>query len=147
MAILSELTLNTVIHPDPLPRYPHKILVVHPVVSSLTEGSPAQGWEGDVRLAIYLDTKQQRFQLWRLEHDNQYRMAAQLPANAGMSPAVINSLIDRLLQHDSRRGFDANTAVQKATVAADALADKNLAEIVREHIAPKLMWALDKDGE
>jgi len=146
MATTSELTLHVVIHPDPLPKYPHKILVVHPTVDVLTKGAPALGWEGDNRLAVYLDTMVQRFQLWRLEHDNQYRLTAQLPPNAQITPETMNSLIERLVQHDAHRGFDANREVAAAAAKADAANDKMLSEVVTEHIAPKLRWAMIKDG-
>ena len=54
--------------------------VDHPTLDPLTQGAADLGWEGDPRLVVYLNQLTDRFFLYRLEDDNQYRGVAQLPA-------------------------------------------------------------------
>ena len=97
-----ELTYAAVYHPEFIGD--EWQLVDHPTVRPLQNGDPTLGWEGDVRLAVYLFKPTKRFVLWRLEHDNEYRPVAQLPEDAELTFALINKLIRRLIEIDQRRG-------------------------------------------
>jgi hypothetical protein len=108
-----ELTIASVYHPEYL--FDGALMRVdHPTVRPLVEGEPTLGWEGDPRLVIYLHLRVERFVLYRLEADGEYRGVAQLPAGAEITPESMNKLIARLVAVDTRRGYDAMTDLDKA---------------------------------
>jgi hypothetical protein len=114
-----ELTYASVVHPEYLDG---QMLVTHPTLDPLTQGAPDLGWEGDARLAVYLNTETQRFTLYRLEVDSEYRGVAVLPPGGEITPANVNRLCTRLVETDQRRGFDAvaDIADAQATYRRDA---------------------------
>lgn len=144
--MILEPTLSVVLHPDHLPNLPHMIRVDHPTVRPLTEGSPAMGWEGDPRLAVYLDVPAQRFSLWRLEADNQYRPTAWMPEGAEITPDSMNQLIQRLIDSDRNRGVNVGAEVMAHNEAVYQEQDDFIHDWVHGEIGPKLYWAFDKDG-
>lgn len=133
-----------VFHPDHLQRGA-LILVDHPVVRPLQDGD-GQGWEGDPRLAVYLRARQQRFEVWRLEDDGQYRRVCQAPPGRTLTPQAINRLIGRLVSIDTHRGFDPVAAVDHAETATDKARDAAMADRVRNDLADRLAHALKRDG-
>lgn len=141
-----EPTLTSVIHPPHLPNLPHMILVDHPTVRVLQDGSPALGWEGDVRLAVYLDVPAQRFSLWRLEADNIYRPAAFMGEGEQITPDSMNQLILRLIGMDRNRGVDVGKEVMDHNIKNYEEQDQFIHDWVYDEIGPKLYWAFDKDG-
>lgn len=112
-----EETLISVFHPQFIDD--DWVRVDHPAVAPLSDGAPALGWEGDQRLVVYLHKPTQRPVLWRLEADGEYRPVAQLPEGGTVSTQSINALIARLVERDTRRGFDAYQHVMDAQAAQD----------------------------
>ena len=136
-----ELTIAAVHHPEHIGN--DWQLVDHPTVRPIAGGAPELGWEGDNRLAVYLCKPTQQFVLWRFEHDGEYRPVAQLPAGASITPDSVNKLIRRLIEVDSRRGFDPYTDV----IAAIERDEKAQVEAQRERIsdaADKLLFGLSR---
>lgn len=78
---------------------------VRGIVDKLHNGDPTLGWEGDPRLALYLEPDPlggERWALYRYEADGQYRKVCQ--SKPGL--ALDERLIQLLVAHDQRRGFD-----------------------------------------
>lgn len=136
---MREATLLTP-HPDLLPNGWSR--VDHPELAKLQKGEPVLGWEGDPRLAVY--TNRRVHVLYRLEADNEYRGVCVIQGTLGVD--TINALIVRLVEIDTRRGWDALASVDasEATVARDAkrerdawmldFADKFLYGLSQSHI-------------
>lgn len=101
---MRELTFARVMHPEFIDN--EWVRVDHPVTDPIQDGAPDLGWEGDSRLVVYLHKPTQRFVLWRLEHDGEYRPTARLPEGASITPGSVNELIRNLVRIDQRRGFD-----------------------------------------
>ncbi len=106
-----ELTLIRVDHPLNIDG-DQWLRVDHPTLDPLTQGAPTLGWEGDPRLVVYLHGASKTFVLWRLEHDGEYRAVAALPGE--ITPENINRLCARLVEIDTRSGFDAGQEVLDA---------------------------------
>ena len=140
-----ELTLLKVPHPDTIDNGAW-IRVEHPVLDPLFDGAPDLGWEGDSRLVVYLHLEAQSFCLWRLEANGEYMPVAHLPAGASLTNESVNKLISRLVEIDTRRGFDPYADVIAAQDAADrdaerdrqarleVLCDKMLFGLARQHL-------------
>lgn len=135
-----EVTILGNVHPEFLENGT-LLRVDHPTVDPLTSGAPTLGWDGDSRLAIYLHLQSQRFILYRLESDGEYRGIARLPIGAEITPASINSLITRLIEIDSRRGFDPGADVEKAQAKAEKARLANLSAQIAE-VGDKLHFGL-----
>lgn len=146
-----EQTLASVAHPEA-----HRLgrdgkgdlilLVDDPFVAPLQKGDPTMGWEGDVRVALYINPRRRRWELWRLEVDGRYRMTCCTPIEAHSGPDVVANFISFLIAHDTRRNVDVlgdvdghNDTVDKAH--ADATSDFH-----RNELAPRLAFALKRDG-
>lgn len=69
-------------------------------IHKLHYGDPVIGWEGDPRLALYLEGES--WVLERLEADGEYRTVCR--SRPGLP--LDERLFIRLMQHDLRRGFD-----------------------------------------
>ena len=146
MTTVRELTLPGVVrHPEFIDGGTWR-LVDHPTVRPLQDGASDLGWDGDPRLAVYLHLESETFVLWRLEASGEYLPVGRFGLGADITPASINATIRRLIEVDSRRGFDPYTdvigklAAQEATTAQtrqDALgefADKFLYGLSRSHL-------------
>lgn len=105
-----ELAIATVIHPEFLFDGTY-LRVDHEGLRPLDDF--------DQRLAVYLHLRNQNFVLFRLEHDNEYRAVAQLPQGRVLNGETVNSLIQRLHEHDTHRGFDAHLEVVSAQDAIE----------------------------
>ncbi len=94
-------------------------LDLHDLADRIQHGDALQGWEGDVRLtlAFYRDPKGRGscYELWRLEHDGEYRMVARLPQRLDPS-----GIIRQLVERDFRRGYDVHEAVSRHNAKVDA---------------------------
>lgn len=108
---MRELTLSHVIHPEFIDN--EWIRVDHPILNPIQDGAAELGWEGDIRLVVYLHKPTQTFVLWRLETDGEYRPTAQLPPGASISPESVNKLIRNLVRTDRQRGFNPGLDVIK----------------------------------
>lgn len=116
---------------------------VQDVVDRLHNGDPSIGWEGDERLALYMEFlpghEQPSWVLERLEDDGVYRIVCR------SKPGVdLRDLPRRLVEHDTRRGTNAildalahNAKLAKAQedAAVDATAEK----------LEKVVWGIHKD--
>lgn len=143
-----------VTHPDLLWGWVRVDAADHPDVTTLYDGAPALGWEADSRLCLYKSDYDQAVILVRLEHDGEYRTVLRReltaderlmggPANGQLlGPEAINRLIQRLIDHDNRRGFDPIAATIGVNEAMEAARDKEHTEWIHEEISPKVVWAL-----
>lgn len=108
-------------------------------------GAPALGWEGDLRLQLYWDGSESRYVLMRLEHDGQYRAVTCTKPYTLVNSETINQVIARLVQHDTRRGFDVKAHVDRHNAAVEREHERVQGEKF-ENMADKLRWALKRDG-
>lgn len=121
---------GTINHPEFLHGYPRVVgFTVQPI------------HEYDDRLALYLGPESQYY-LFRLEHDEQYRLVCRSKPYELLSPEGVNRLVLHLTTIDSRLGVD----VGEETIAANEkwLDDsrKGFNEIIDEEVAPQLAyWA------
>lgn len=79
---------------------------VDELIYKLHYGDPTLGWEGDPRLALYLDDD--CWVLERLEADDTYRTVCR--SRPGVT--LDNRLIVLLMEHDQRRGFDVEAVAE-----------------------------------
>lgn len=133
-----ELTLTAIVHPLNIGG-DEWLRVDHPTLDPIQNGAPTLGWEGDPRLVVYLHGKSKTFVLWRLEHDDEYRAVAQIKDN--ISEENVNALCRRLVEIDTRNGFDAYQDVMDAQARADLEADKHREAWVSD-FSDKLLFGL-----
>lgn len=139
-------------HPAILWDWTRVDVIDHPEVKSLYDGDPTLGWEADPRLCLYKNDRDKALLLVRLEADNEYRAVLRrelTPDERMTSFAGLNlygrdsmvRMIQRLISHDTQRGFDVMAATVGANDAKHAEADKALGEWLREDIADRLWYA------
>lgn len=117
--------------------------VMADVIDKLHNGDPTKGWDGDPRLEVYFEPIEQRWELWRLEDDNVYRMTCRSQPGVPFD----ERLIEHLVAHDRRRFkkslhdqiTEKNEALERAVRAENE-------SYVTEEVNPRLRWALKKDG-
>lgn len=146
--MLREHTLGKVKHPDPLRMADSGrvlTLIDDPVADRLSGGDPLFGWEGDDRLALYIDYQGGTWDLVRLERDGIYRVARRLACQAFSSAEVVPELILWLTRNDTRRGYDPHRDVVETAVRIDAQRTKERHELVGE-AAERVHHGLRKDG-
>lgn len=142
-----EATLHAVQHPDPLRLDGEELpLVDDPRLAPLRDGEPLFGWDGDTRLAMYVSRKRGSWELYRLENDGVYRLVTRRRALGTPLEGLVASLIMHLVSHDVRRGYDVKAAVDEQNAALDRAARKAMADRVDNELAPKMRWALHRDG-
>lgn len=110
------------------------------LIGKLHHGDPTVGWEGDERLALAWNRDTQRWELWRRERDENYRLIAQSP----IGHPFPDDIIERLVTHDVRRGFDVSEYVRRANEKVEEQREYELSE----RLGPaheKLAWALMRD--
>jgi len=104
---------------------------VSDLIHKLNYGDPVLGWEGDPALALFMDKDPvmgDRWVLVRLEDDGEYRDV--MRSRPGLP--LDERLLIRLMEHDSRRGFEAASVIEEAydpfsaTTAADEAAMEGL---------------------
>ena len=113
------------------------------VIDRLHNGDPTKGWEGDPNLEVYFEPVEQRWEVWRLEDDNQYRMTWRTAPGIPFD----ERLIERLVAHDRQR---------MTRSLHDMIAAKNEAlerdqrrrndDYINEEVNPRMNWALKRDG-
>ncbi len=114
--------------------------VMNDIVSRLQHGDPTRGWEGDRRLVLAWNRPESRWELWRLEHDEQYRLVMRSKPNLPLQP----NLIDELVRMDVRRGFDVGADTRRHNAAVEAKQEYDFGEKMGPKYE-KLKWALRKD--
>lgn len=122
-----------------------------PFVQPLRKGDPTFGWEGDTRLALYLDVAGSAWELWRLEWDGVWRRCCTLEALSKAQPLgfrgpdAVAQMIGWLVAHDARRGFDPGRAVRAQVEQSEGEKDRARADW-SEEAAMRLRHGLLKDG-
>lgn len=110
------------------------------LLGKLHNGDPTMGWGGDPRLALAFNRQTDRWELWRMEHDGEYRIVCVSKRGAGFPP----DLIKNLMSMDGQRGYDLvkdlDRSRQMATAAEDYTFHQKMAPKVE-----KLAWALRRD--
>lgn len=148
-AILRENAAGTVTHPDtlnlgdePLSRVDP---VAYPYLSLLTDGDPANGWEGDARLCMY-QGPEARYFLLRLERDEVYRVVCRSkPFGIGMmGPEGVQKLVRELIARDTRRGVDLGAETITHNQKIDADRDQNFNDFIDEELAPRLAYNFNR---
>lgn len=112
------------------------------LLDRLQNGDPARGWEGDPRFTLAWNKVERRWELWRREHDEQYRLFARSPLD---HPFPID-IIDEIVAHDTRRGFDPKAYVDAHNAAVEAEKAYQRSQI-RGPSIEKLAWALKRDDK
>ena len=113
------------------------------LIDRIQRGDPVKGWEGDARLDVYFNGIDERFELWRREDDEQYRLVARSAPGIAFDERVIDALIGM----DTRRRQ--KSLAQEVIDHNTAVADQREArtdEWVREEMAPRLHHAFGKDA-
>lgn len=113
------------------------------LIDRLHNGDPVLGWEGDPRLAVYWNQPTQRWELWRLEDDNEYRFVCRSAPGVPFDVRVIHALIEWDVR---RRQVSLHDEIVEHNDRLDAEADKRRNEWIAEEFAPKLRHALRKDA-
>lgn len=108
---------------------------VERLIHKLHYGDPTLGWEGDPRLALYRDGES--WVLERLEADGQYRVVCR--SRPGLS--LDERLIQRLVEHDHRRGFDPSTLADNSGATSQEEYDR-MAEAME-----RVAWGIHRDTE
>lgn len=115
---------------------------VRDLIERIRFGDPILGWEGDDRIELYYDGPEERFELWRLEDDGEYRRVCRSQPGMSFDERIIHALI----QWDGRR---ATTSLldqvngHNDTVKANE--DAAVEEWLAEDIAPRLQHAFRED--
>ena len=115
------------------------------VIDKLHRGDPTKGWEGDPRLEVYHTQTPDgpRWELWRLEDDNEYRKVCQSQPGVPFD----ERLIEHLVAHDRRRF---TTSLHDQIVAKNEAVDREIRrrndDYIVNEVNPRLDWALKKDG-
>lgn len=102
-------------------------------------GDPVKGWEGDSRLELYYHREQDRWALLRLEWDGVQRLVRLLPV--GERPD--ERLVDWLVTHDVRRGYDVASDVERHNDRIDRSAETSFREAAADS-ADRLVYAVSK---
>lgn len=110
------------------------------LLDRLQNGSPTHGWEGDARLCLAYNRQTERWELWRCEHDAQYRLVGASKKGFPFPP----NLIEHLVSRDGRRGYDLIKDMDKMEMVRKAAEDYKFHEAMAPRIE-KLAWALRKD--
>jgi hypothetical protein len=113
------------------------------LIAKIRFGDPIKGWEGDDRLDVYWNGIDERFELWRLEDDAQYRLVARSGEGVGFDDRVIDALVG---MDNRRRQQDLATQIIEHNLALDAQRDHDREEWVAEDLAPRLHHAFREDA-
>jgi hypothetical protein len=112
------------------------------LIHKLHYGDPVKGWEGDPNLAVYWNAPEERWEVWRLEDDGEYRIVCR------SLPGVVfnDKLIDNLLAWDRRRRSIAlHEEIERTNERLDADTARRRDEWASEEVAPRLRHALRRE--
>ncbi len=143
-----EAEVPATVHPDHLRIGIRRLrLVDDELTRRIQTGYPTLGWEGDARMALYIDARGGEWVLVRLEHDGVYRITTTTdPVALALAPIdVIGQLVAWLVDHDGRRGFDPLVAAMSANADRAARLDADFDDEMANDIAPRLRHALKRD--
>ena len=115
------------------------------LIDKIEHGDPTLGWEGDNRLAVFLEQRSPEvWALYRLEDDGYWRHVVRTEEGVPFDERVIHWLC----QNDIRRkpaGFDLDAIVKEQNEKVRAQKDQENQEYMAEEVAPRLQHALKKD--
>ncbi len=141
MTIIREQSFNHLAHPEWIDgRRVWRDGDVEEIVRRIQQGDPTKGWEGDPRLEVYFDQQLRRWELWRLEHDGEYRMVMASKPGAALDLSVI----DFLVAHDRNRGFDIQRHIEVVNNGIRRRRSAEFQEWVREEVGPRIAHAASK---
>lgn len=112
------------------------------VIRKVRFGDSVKGWEGDERLAIYWNGDTERWELWRLEDDETYRMVAR----SGVGIPFDDRVVDALVSWDNRRrtvSLHDQVVTNNDRVSAERRAESH--EYLTEEAIPRLRSAIRKE--
>jgi hypothetical protein len=116
--------------------------VMSDLIRKVRFGDPVKGWEGDERLAIYWNGDTERWELWRLEDDETYRMVAR----SGEGIPFDDRVIDALIAWDNRRRTTSlHDQVVRTNERVDAERHAASTEYLTEEVSPRLRHAIRKE--
>jgi hypothetical protein len=142
--------------PDPVPREETPTGLIHPewvggrrlwvdtlLIDKLHYGDPVRGWEGDLRLAVYWNEPELRWELWRLEADGEYRIIARSLPGIPFDERVIDSLIawDR-----RRRPVSLHDEIATTNERRDAEIEQRHQDWLTEEVTPRLRRAVGRES-
>ena len=141
MQIIREQSLGNIAHPEWIDgRRIWRDGSTEDIVRRIQNGDPTKGWEGDPRLEVYFDPKRKRWELWRLEHDGQYR-----PVIYSDPGAILDlTIIDFLVSHDRNRGFDVHRHIEVINGGIRNRRRADYQDWIREEIGPRIDHAASK---
>lgn len=129
-------------HPEFLKDLSRVDVVAHPAVRTLYDGDGTLGWEGDSRLCLYLAETEGRYYLYRLEHDEVYRLVCRSQPYELLNEGGISRLIRHLLDIDTRRGFNAYEATMAVNTGIEATRQQLFDDTLNEETIPRIVhWA------
>jgi hypothetical protein len=113
------------------------------LINRMRFGDPVKGWEGDERLDLYWNGAEERFEIWRLEDDEQYRFVCRSAPGAPFDDRIIDVLVS---WDGRRRQAPIHELVMDHNARLDADKAKTQEEWVAEEMAPRLHHAFRKDA-
>lgn len=115
---------------------------MHDLIHRIQYGDPVKGWEGDPRLALYFNGETERFELWRCEDDETYRLVCR----SGVGMALDERIIDALIGMDNqRRQVSLIDEIVANNEAIEAASERRMNEWVAEEMSPRLRHAWMKE--
>lgn len=142
-----EIGVGFIAHPDPLRVEGYELeLIVDPLVRPLYDGDPLLGWAGDPRLALYMNRKWLRWELWRLEADGVYRMTTWHSLSEVRAPEIVPRCIMACVASDqrSRRKIHLHDDVLATNEKAHRPVRDKAADMVAEAL-DRVQWGIRKD--
>jgi hypothetical protein len=115
---------------------------MHDLIHRIQHGDPVKGWEGDPRLALFWNGSDERFELWRCEEDEEYRLVARAEPRMALDERIIDALIG---MDNHRRTVGLADQILAANKAIDAERERRTREWVGEDIGPRLRHAVMKE--
>lgn len=123
-------------HPEFLSDLSRVDVSTHPAVGPI--------YQMDSRLCMYLAESESRYYLYRLEHDEVYRLVCRSQPYELLDVVGVNKLISKLHSIDSQQGVN----VGEATIAHNEKIDADRAagfnELIEEDIAPRLGYMIGR---
>ncbi len=97
----------------------------------------------DDRLALYLGPESQ-FYLYRLEHDEEYRLVCRSKPYELLNPDGVNRLVKHLSTIDTRLGHDVGAETMAHNYKLEADRNRDFNELIDEEVAPRLAYTLGR---
>lgn len=113
------------------------------LIDQLHNGYAPLGWEGDPQLFLAWNRQDQRIELWRHANDGTGKAFMVLRGPVGMRVADLR-VIDFLVKHDTRRGYDPVQEMAKHNAARRKQVDDDTRDRMSE-AADRLYHGFQKD--